>query len=320
MKSNLPTTPSRWAGLVNLARQIIPLLLSQARFASEAFADHQLRLAQVEALKELMVQEARTLAEIRREAAQRFAAAAPAERVRIKQDLVEVDRELRRLMVYQKASDHLLIDQASESAQENKTVEVPSMSESWVDRFDQFARSKNEPWRFELLANAMAKEAANPGTISTRALWFIGTVEEKTFHAFGALLNACMRVGKTDVLTSRDLELQMPGTVFGPRCVLGELAFMLANNGLIGEPISLSTVEIPANKQLVATYGDARYLIDTKADINISGIVLTEMGGTIANLMTRKPTDTGVSLFAAWIKSIRVEQATVSPLEEHRPA
>jgi Protein of unknown function (DUF2806) len=62
----------------------------------------------------------------------------------------------------------------------------PVISDHWIDKFNQLARSKNEEWRQDLLSRALAAEAANPGSISPRALWLIGTLEEDKFQAFSA--------------------------------------------------------------------------------------------------------------------------------------
>jgi hypothetical protein len=264
-----------------------------------------------------MVQEARTLAEIQKDAAKKFAAATSAERVRLRHDMEEVDRELRKLMVYQKATDHLLVDRAERPQElQEKTIEVPPIADSWVDRFNQFARSSNEPWRAELLAQAMATEADRPGTVSTRALWFIGTVDEKIFHAFSSLLNICTLLDRRHVVPGAFGTLatrELPNVQFGDGFQIGGATFMLTDLGLIGDPVT-SGVPFKSGTSVEASYGELRYQIDTTSPHRLQGIVMTDLGSIIANFCAITPNADGESYLKAWVETIPVGFAKVTRL------
>lgn len=53
------------------------------------------------------------------------------------------------------------------------------ISDSWYDRFRQFARMKNDPWREEIMSACLARQAQQPGSVSLRALWNVAMLEEE---------------------------------------------------------------------------------------------------------------------------------------------
>jgi len=132
----------------------------------------------VEVLRDLLKSEIETRSAIRRTLLEKFIAAPDEERVRIERDLEYVDGVTRQLNVVAKS---LSYGSTGESPPE-KTREKPKQVEDhWIDRFNELARKRNEEWRSELLARALAEEAANPGSVSPRALWLIGSMGAPTF-------------------------------------------------------------------------------------------------------------------------------------------
>jgi hypothetical protein len=170
MTKTLPSTS--W--IARTALKIVKAVGPLSAEASEAFAQHQLRMAQVEACKELMLGEVRTYTEIRRKLAERLYETPEGDRFRVKRDLEYLNGEILCLGVYQKALDYL----PKYSEQPNApSAPERDISPSWLDRFNELARLHNEPWREDLLSRALAWEAENPGSVSPRALFQIALLE-----------------------------------------------------------------------------------------------------------------------------------------------
>ena len=58
MTFNLPSVPEKVKVVLRLVKSLGPLLLSKLLSLSEAYAQHNLRLAKVEVFKELVIEEA----------------------------------------------------------------------------------------------------------------------------------------------------------------------------------------------------------------------------------------------------------------------
>ncbi len=179
----------------NIVKNIGPFAITQSEKMSEAYAKHQLRLASVEACKELMMQEISTYGDIKKKLLEKYVEAGPEDRLRYKRDIEEAEKEVRKLNIYNRAIEYLphetqAEEQESSGDQERKDNNKPPISPHWMDKFNEFARARNEPWRSELLSKALAREAKQPGCIGPRALWLIGTIDEYLFHAYASLLDA----------------------------------------------------------------------------------------------------------------------------------
>ncbi|WP_037248259.1 hypothetical protein, partial [Rhodopirellula baltica] len=181
----------------NLVQTFGGYLVSQSESSSEAYARHQLRLAHVHAAKELMTEEAKSVAGVRDSLRQRFLDADPESRLQIRRDLASTEAELQRLAVYSKGADYLpefankirFVDEGDDQSQ--AIDDDAGTTDHWIDRFNELARIRLEPWRQDLLARALAAEATAPGIVTLRALWAIGLLDQTKFQAFSILLDLC---------------------------------------------------------------------------------------------------------------------------------
>lgn len=298
--------------VLRVVKSVGSLIISQSESASESFASHQLRLAKVEAAREFMVNEARSLAETRRTLRESYYDASNEERVRLRRDIEECERELRRLEVISKAVEKLSTTTEQE-AEEDENLESTEMSPHWLDKFNEFAKARNEPWREELLASALALEAKEPGAIGPRALWVIGTLDEDLFHAFASILDvSCVVAGGYVVPEhTKFIDRPVPECALGANKTIGNLIFMLSDIGLFGDVLT-SRKRIPENARLLAQYGHRSALIETKKAIQLGGVIPTSLGQSIARLYTPQPNLLGQEIFEKWLNGIPDDTA------EHR--
>ncbi|MBI5920807.1 MAG: DUF2806 domain-containing protein [Betaproteobacteria bacterium] len=312
MTDNLPSTSRISRAALGIVKAIGPFVLSQSAKASEAFAQHQMRLAQVEACKELMLAEVRTLTDVRRKLLEKYYETSEEERFRIKRDVGDLDKEIRRLGVYQKALEYLPKESEGQPAETAPDKPQGEISSSWQDRFDELARLQNEAWRQELLSRAMAREAQNPGSISPRALWFIGTVDDHIFHAFASLIDVCSVVLGRYMIPNHQgyYERFIPNCALGDSYRLGNVTFLLNDLGLMGDLLT-SQKQIPENGMFQVACGSKYYILKTKQRLSVSGIILTPLGDSIASLYDPKENALGLEIFDAWVKSIGPEIAEV---------
>lgn len=307
MTNNLPSVPEKAKAAWRIVKAAGPLLIAQSMKLSEAYAQHQLRLAEVEAIKELMIGEARTIAEVRKKLIDRYFDAAPEDRLRLRQDIEVAERDLRQLGVYQKAIEHVPENAASSpqpSTAEN--LEPSDDFKAWLDTFNDYARKQNEPWRAELLARALALESSSPGALGQRALWFIGTIDEKSFHAFAALLDIAPNIGGSYVIPNFQpfVERPIPTCVLGPNTHLGNILFLLGDLGLIGDILTSQKIFV-GNNLVIAAYGPHMAVTRTKEEMRLRGIVLTSLGDILARLYEPKSNNLGVEIYTAWLADVR---------------
>lgn len=292
--------------VLRIIRAVGPLLISQSKEASEAFAEHQLRLAKVEAAREFMLKEANSLAEIRNNLRNSFYEVSPEERIRIKRDIDETEKEIRRLNIVSNALEQLPPPQVDENGNEVGTEsDKPNISPHWMDKFDEYARANNEEWREELLTKALALEAQSPGAVGPRALWIIGTIDDYLFHAYASLLDVSANIGGGFVIPNhqRFNEKPVPNCALGSNKAIGNLVFMLSDLGLIGDTLT-SQKQMPEKVPLIATYGKNVSLITTKQKLNIKGVIPTILGETIAKLYTPIPNELGEEIYNTWLDSL----------------
>ena len=308
MTNNLPAIPGKAKAVWRIVKAAGPLLISQFTTLSEAYAKHQLRLAEVEAIKELMVAEARTIAEVRKKLIDKYIDAQPEDRLRLRQDIEMAEKDLRQLGVYQKAIEHIPESQAAAAAQtqSTETLDPPDEFRAWLDTFNEYARKQNEPWRVDLLARALALESETPGVLGQRALWFIGTVDEKSFHAFAALLDVALNIGNGYVIPNHGtfIERPIPTCALGETFQVGQVLFLLSDLGLIGDLLT-SQKSFPLNNLVIISYGSHRLVGITTQELRFNGVILTSLGDTIARLYQPKMNALGVEIYTSWVKSIR---------------
>lgn len=313
MTNNLPSVPGKAKAVWRIVKAAGPLLIAQSAKLSEAYAQHQLRLAEVEAIKELMVAEARTIAEVRKKLIDRYLDAPPEERLRLRQDIEMAEKDLRQLGVYQKAIEHVPEGRAADAqttATEN--LDPPDEFRAWLDSFNEYARKQNEPWRVGLLAKALALESTNPGALGQRALWFIGTIDEKSFHAFASILDIAINMSGGYIIPNHGayIERPIPNCALGSNVQLGHALFLLSDLGLIGDLLTTQK-NFPLNSLLIATYGSHQLVAVTTQAIKLGGVILTSLGDTIARLYEPKENDLGSEIYSSWKKSVRESSLTV---------
>lgn len=303
----------------NTVRALGPYLISQSDAASEAYARHLARLGAVEAGKLLMLQEAEMLAEIKKDLLQRYFAAPASERIGIRRDLDELEAASRQLRVATRALSYSeeapketrALGPASEpgptDTREGPAVEAPVQEASphWLDRFRDLTRVANEPWREDLLARALAAESARPGSVSIRALWLLGTLGERQFVAFSELLNLCTEVSGLVIPSPGDLALRpIPGNRLAPEVSLGHLVFLLGDTGLLAESHG-SSKNFQAGGRVLAVYGRRRVVVGPLTQkLTVKGILLTELGESVASFCSREINPIGAAIFDNWLKSL----------------
>ena len=201
MSTAIAKIKDRTKAALGILRQLGPWLIAQSDTASEAFARHKTRLAVVDAGRSLMLKEIATTSKIRETLAQRYYDAVPEDRLRLRADLDETERQIRKLGIYQLALEQIESQPEDPPKCDEEADSVTAeISPHWKDKFDDFARAQNEAWRKDLLAKALALEASDPGNFGLRALWMIGTIDEPIFHAYAALLDVSSVVGRDYII------------------------------------------------------------------------------------------------------------------------
>ncbi|ODA36718.1 DUF2806 domain-containing protein [Planctopirus hydrillae] len=297
--------PKDWyAGAINVIRSVGPFLISQSDQASEAFARHKGRLATAEAMKTLLVSEAESIAAVRDSLRKKYVEATTEERIRIRRDIADAEADIRQLHTAAQALHYLPhfstnSSDANQQVPDASTADEPAytVSEHWMDKFNQLARSKNEPWRQDLLARALAAESANPGSINARALWLIGTLEESKFKAFATLLDISSVFGGGYMIPGNNVVgRSIPQCEFGSDVPIGRLVFQLGDTGLIADLNSHK--EIPIESVFLVAY-DEDYVFEIharNAKVSIRGVIPTTVGSAIAIFYERRTNPFGIAL------------------------
>ena len=91
-----------YGGGSNILRSVGPWLISQSERSSEAYARHKMRLSTVELSKQVIGEEISNYLSVQKKLLERWADAAPDERIRIRQDLREIEATLHQFQVAQK--------------------------------------------------------------------------------------------------------------------------------------------------------------------------------------------------------------------------
>ena len=289
---------------LRIIRAVGPLLISQSSKASESFAEHQLRLAKVDVAKEFMLKEVESLAEVRNNLREKFYESTAEERIRIKRDVEETEREIRRLNIFSNALEQLPAPKKDDTEAASEEVK-DHIADHWMDKFNEYARANNEEWRKELLTKALAKEAKTPGSIGPRALWLIGTIDEYLFHAYASILDLSINIAGGHLIPNHQQfnETPIPNCELGSDKAIGTLVFMLSDLGLLGDILS-SQKQFPEKVQFVVTYDKKVTLIITKKELRIKGVIPTLLGETIASLYTPTSNELGIEIYNKWLESL----------------
>ena len=303
----------------NVVRTIGPFLLSQWEEASKAYTEHKARLALVETGKELLSKELADLAEVKKGLLEDYVGSTPRQRIRIEQDLDFVEGRIRQQNIGLQALANLKVTSDCEARQDAPPAgtEEPTISPHWMDKFNELARARNEDWRASLLARALAVEAAAPGKVSPRALWLLGTLEEKLFRDFQAMLDVCVELAG-ELLIPRVVDFGSQKISAGPegrQAAIGELLFRLTEIGILGDHLT-SQHSIQKGSRVLARYDSEHFIIEvSKGDLVTCGILLTSLGSSVASFCERTPNAHGKEIFLAWIQSLDKTSLTVTPVE-----
>ena len=154
---------------MRLVKSVGPLLLSKSASLSEAYAQHNLRLAKVEVFKELVIEEGRMTLGIVKKVREKYVDASPEERIRLRQDIEAAKRDYRQLRIYEKAVDHVPEVPEGRTPMAECLEVVTDSSTAWLDRFIDFARNRTthaeRTWH-----ESLALESSKVGSVSQRGL------------------------------------------------------------------------------------------------------------------------------------------------------
>jgi Protein of unknown function (DUF2806) len=291
----------------NIAASVGPLLISQWDSSSEAYERHQRRMINAETLKTFLNAEANSLSEMRDSLRKRYLDASPEERIRLRQDIEYSERDIQQLKIVTNALDYssTFVTSSSDKCTDIDQEESPQqrISGHWMDKFNQLSRSKNEEWRQDLLSRALAAEAANPGSVSPRALWLIGTLEEDKFQAFAAILDISSIMGGVCMIPSNNPHcLKILSCDLGIDITIGNLVYQLGDTGLLAEYLASITVE--KEQQFKIECGQLVYFLECRNDLHVSGLVPSTIGSCIAVFYERKTNSFGQQLLSDWLASL----------------
>ena len=312
----LPKMTTTASKTLNIVKSVGPLIVSQFDSASGNIARHQARLANVDAATQFVKAEIETLTGVRRTLMERWVDADPHERLRIQQDLEFLSGNMSQLNIAVKAIEYTPRDSSPSDTSPTPEAHAgqPEISAHWLDKFRELAKARNEPWRENLLARALAVESSDPGTVSPRALWLIGTLEESLFHAFATILDLSTWVGGGLMIPKSENEVftrPIPNCPLGQDATIGRLTFQLSDIAVLGETLTV-TRTFPEGSRFLAKYGDAAYSIDCRnSELTIRGTIPTNLGSSIASFCEPRFNPLGKELFETWIESIDKAQYSV---------
>jgi hypothetical protein len=307
----LANLPKKGSEAWNRIKALGPFVIAQSEKLSEAFARHQGRMAQIEMTKEFVRSEISLRGEIRKNLHKRLLTCSQEDRVRLEADLEHAEQELRRLAINQ-----LSLNYCKEEKQE-EAVPPREIADHWLDQFQKFARDRNEDWRAELLARALAEEVANASSVSTRVLWSIGTLSSDEFSAFSKLLNCCF--WPVDTLAPFLPQEFLKSWRIAPDLHVGNLIFSLSGAGVLST--GSSYYGMGAGTKLRLRAGTQQFTISFRARSEIRGVILNPIGAQLALFHEPKFSQMPLSRIEEWIALLgdRVE-VECETLPENRGA
>lgn len=312
----LTSIPEIGQKIFNTAKSLGPFVISQSDKASEAYQRHLGRIAQVDFLKELLSNEIETRGAVRKILLERYVDAPPEKRVRIERDLEFVDGITRQVHIAMKSLSYNNENSPPPSPEPQKPIE-----DHWIDKFNELARKRNEEWRSDLLARALACEAATPGSVSPRALWLIGNMEEGLFNALSDLLNLCVWLFPENIPFIPHSSTQAFDRISNnTNRTVGNIVFQLGDIGVIADHLTSSRT-YPLGSAFMARYEENCYLIRPNNKLEIRGIIFTPLGDSVAKFFNPEWNSSGREVFEDWIKSIGmqavVQKINLSPAPQN---
>lgn len=301
----------KWTASANIVKAILPLAASAVPALSRQYLQYRASSDALEIAKKAMCAEHELINTARADVLKRIADTTnPADLVALKQRLEFLDEQTRAVPIHLRA-----LERIESSKPQLRNSESSEVSDHWTDQFQRFARQRNEPWRAELLARALASEALKPGVVSTRLLWVIGTLEEEVFRCFEAFLDSCVWVGIFPLIP-HDLGMEKgPIRVENSRIrpSLGSLIFDLGETGLISHTALWNNHDDEWKGDLFL--GRRKITIEPIPKFAVQGAMLTSLGRGLAMFCDPKPNE-----FAENALSLIKQQLTAigGHLTEHK--
>lgn len=320
MKACMAVLGAKGAAAWNVVASLGPRALALWPAASKNLLSHQMGKDAIAGWRNALDRENADYAEVEKVLISKVPTASPEERVEIQQK-IEFLRGMRcQGNVVAKALAHLATKPDPTPSLQPPQTDLPGsetqgavISEHWTDHFNRFARQRNEPWREQLLARALAKESENPGSVSSRLLWILGTLESEKFECLAALFDLATMVNTSPIIPGENVWFDnkpIPGLDL-PKMTLGVVMAALSDTGLIQ---SINIVRnISKDETIKASYDGLIYSITCK-DFNdhFSGILFTSLGGSLASLYDQTPNDYGRKLFKDWIENLLPSRYTIT--------
>ncbi|APZ92035.1 DUF2806 domain-containing protein [Fuerstiella marisgermanici] len=286
----------------NVIKSIGPFLIAQSESASEAYARQKARLANIDTAQEMMRVEAESCAKVRETLLAKLSDASPVERIQIQRDLEFVAQTVRQIGITSLALEY-------QAPEPEAADPVPEIEGHWIDRFNDLARKRNEEWRGDLLARALATESSKPGTVSPRALWLLGTLEKPVFDAFASILDLCTDIGGGLMIPKANDKLfkkpipECP--VGGSDTRIGNLTFQLSDIGVLSNSL-MAERQIPQGSRFLARYGSSAFMVNCVGEtLSVSGTIPTALGDAVASFYEPRFNPLGLELFTAWIEKLQ---------------
>lgn len=308
----------KWSAAANVIKSLGPTIISLVPSGSRQYLRHKATSAALELAKEAARAEQNLVSAARAQILGCVGTTDPAELVKIKQQLDFVDEQTRTTSVHLRALERLEENEV-ENAKVSQFKALPAnakpvpIPDHWTDHFNRLAKQRNEPWRSELLARALAAEASKPGSVSVRGLWMIGTLETSGFEAFAAFLDLCVYVGDTYVLP-KDSQLysrKLLIPITRDANTIGHLLFVVDGLGLLGS-LHGARHTIPVGKKLLCRYGSTAVTVKPiGSEVSIDGILPTRLGQEIGSLYDPTSNPVGQSIFNDWKASLNPDACAV---------
>lgn len=302
----IPFAERAFSSAQTLLKSVVPFIMSQSDRLSRACASHGLRMASVDAIRQLLIDEAKSIVKTRDQIRQRLLDATPEEQIRLRRDLLDCDADVRKLNITAVAIERMAdfveptIEGARDSGAETSSEAIP---EHWMERFNSYARENSEEWRRELLSRALAMQAVNPDSVTLRALWLIGTLEKTMFDAFSTILDVSCQIDNSFLIPGNPNREVIQSCDLGKNIQIGSLLYRLSDTGLVADDNTKMQFDAGANVRI--RYGASVYHIKCNGPLMVPCITPTVTGGSIARFYRGRHNSLGERLLTEWINSIR---------------
>lgn len=179
------------------------------------------------------------------------------------------------------------VEYANEQEGDGKSAiadETPPLDEGWLFQFNDICKKATKDEMQRLLGKILAKEVAQPGKFSVRAIMTLTTISRAEAEAFRVLCQCHVRgldIPKISVDWTSDAKKKYYGLSFG-QLVLCRSA------GLVHDSDSLKqTLEIPQGAPVVIYYGKHPLLLHSEKPIQLAipTIALTTVGQELVEII-----------------------------------